>query len=195
MLLPAAMSVYSSSGRQVLSPLLWGFPPSTSLTSFPAPGCWAHDWLPPEPLWHSCLFIYSSGKDFLPQSYVLIVLHTLSLASLFFLMIITQFHFFPQVGDGLSIGLCCSGPGLSVGVPCTAKVTLSTSSQAIWAWETGGLEAILVSPFNGKWRCSSLLAGVEGSKFCLFLCFFLQGVSTASLQAFTIGGMLSASSL
>jgi hypothetical protein len=28
--------------------------------------------------------------------------------------------FFPWVGVGLSKGLCWSGPGLSVGVPCTA---------------------------------------------------------------------------
>jgi uncharacterized membrane protein YqaE (UPF0057 family) len=38
--------------------------------------------------------------------------------SLFFLLLITQFLFFPWVGVGLSRGLCWSGPGLSVGVPC-----------------------------------------------------------------------------
>jgi hypothetical protein len=42
------------------------------------------------------------------------------------------------------------------------------SSQAIWVWVTGGLGALLVSPFNVKWRCSLLAGGVEGSKFCLF---------------------------
>jgi hypothetical protein len=36
---------------------------------------------------------------------------------------------------------------------------------------------------------------VEGSKFCLFLWFCLQSVSPASLQDFTIGGTLSASSV
>jgi hypothetical protein len=33
--------VYSSSGRWVFSPLLWSFPPSATLTSFLASGCWA----------------------------------------------------------------------------------------------------------------------------------------------------------
>jgi hypothetical protein len=34
--------VYSSLGRWVFPPLLWSFPLSTTLTSFPAPACWAH---------------------------------------------------------------------------------------------------------------------------------------------------------
>jgi hypothetical protein len=37
----ACMFIYSSSGKWVFPPLLWSFPPSTSLISFPAPGCWA----------------------------------------------------------------------------------------------------------------------------------------------------------
>jgi hypothetical protein len=39
--------VYSSRGRWVFPPLLCSFPPSATLTSFPAPGCWAHAPLPP----------------------------------------------------------------------------------------------------------------------------------------------------
>jgi hypothetical protein len=35
-------------------------------------------------------------------------------------------------------------------------------------WETGGLGALLVSPFNVQWRFSVPAGGVEGSKFCLF---------------------------
>jgi hypothetical protein len=83
----------------------------------------------------------------------------------------------------------------STAVHSTAKLTLSTSSQAIWAQVTGGLGAILVSPFNVKCRFSALAGGVEGSKFCLFSMVFLQSVSPASLQDFAIGGSLSASSL
>jgi hypothetical protein len=45
----------------------------------------------------------------------------------------------------------------------TAKVTWSTSSQAIWA-----PAALLVSPFNVKWRFSAPAGGVEGSKLCPF---------------------------
>jgi hypothetical protein len=49
------------------------------------------------------------------------------------------------------------------------KLTWSVSSQAIWAPATGGPGALLVSPFNVKWRFSAPAGGVEGSKFCLFL--------------------------
>jgi hypothetical protein len=45
---------------------------------------------------------------------------------------------------------------------------LSMSSQVIWAWAAGSLGALLISPFNVKWRYSALAGGVEGSKFCLF---------------------------
>jgi hypothetical protein len=33
---------------------------------------------------------------------------------------------------------------------------------------TGGPGALLVSPFNMKWRFSAPVGGVEGSKLCLF---------------------------
>jgi hypothetical protein len=50
----------------------------------------------------------------------------------------------------------------------TAKLTWSASSQPIWVWATGSPGALLVSPFNVKWRFSAPCGGVEGSKFCLF---------------------------
>jgi hypothetical protein len=50
----------------------------------------------------------------------------------------------------------------------TAKLTLSASSQAIWAWAAGGPGDLLLSLFNVKWRCSVSAGGVEESKFCLF---------------------------
>jgi hypothetical protein len=61
----------------------------------------------------SGLFIYSP----FPQSSALRVPHPLSSVSLLLLLLITQFLYFPQVKASLSRGLCCSGPGLSVGVP------------------------------------------------------------------------------
>jgi hypothetical protein len=67
------------------------------------------------------LFIYSlftvPGRIPFPQSSVLRVPHPLSSMSLLLLLLITQFLFFPRVEVSLSRGLCCSGPGLSVGVP------------------------------------------------------------------------------
>jgi hypothetical protein len=41
LLLLAGLFVYSSCEKWVFPPLLWGFSPSTTLISFPAPGCWA----------------------------------------------------------------------------------------------------------------------------------------------------------
>jgi hypothetical protein len=38
----ACVFVYSLRGKWVFPPLLWSFPPSDTLTSFPAPGCWVH---------------------------------------------------------------------------------------------------------------------------------------------------------
>jgi hypothetical protein len=47
------------------------------------------------------------------------------------------------------------------------------SSQAIWVLPFGGsLGALLVSPFNMKWRCYAQAGAVEESKFCLFLVVF-----------------------
>jgi hypothetical protein len=115
LLLPAAMFVYSSHEKWVFPPLLWSFPPSA--TSFPAPGCWA---CAPAPTRASlallaCLFT-APGRIPFPQASALSAPHPLSSVSLLFLLLITQFLFFPWVEVGLSRGLCCSGTGLSVRV-------------------------------------------------------------------------------
>jgi hypothetical protein len=56
--------IYSPRGKWVFPPFLWSFPPSTTLTSFPAPGCWE---CIPAPTRASPArpgsFIYSCGKD------------------------------------------------------------------------------------------------------------------------------------
>jgi hypothetical protein len=100
-----------------LPSLLWSFPPPATLISIPAPGCWVHA---PDPARASparpSLFIYSSRKDSPPSSSVFSVPHPLCNVSLLFLLLITQFLFYPWVGVGLSKGLCCFGPGLSVEV-------------------------------------------------------------------------------
>jgi hypothetical protein len=84
----AGVFVYSVRGRWVYPALLWSFPPSATLTSFPVPGCWVHA---PAPL---------------PRSLKLRVPHPLCHVSLLFLLLITQFLFFPRVRVGLSRGLC-----------------------------------------------------------------------------------------
>jgi hypothetical protein len=118
LLLPAAMFVYSSRGKWVFPSLLWSFPPSATLISFPTPGCWAHAPAPTgaSPAHPACLFTVLGSIPF-PQSLALSAFHPLSRVSLLFLLLISQFLFFPQVEVSLSRGLCCSGSGLSVGVP------------------------------------------------------------------------------
>jgi hypothetical protein len=114
----ACMFVYSSPGRWVFPPLLWSFPPSTTLTSFPTPGCWAHT---PAPAGASLaqpgFFIYISRKNFLPPLFSAQCAPP-SFPSVFIVLIAYySFLFIPWLEVGLFRGLCCSGPGLSVGVP------------------------------------------------------------------------------
>jgi hypothetical protein len=169
LLLPAAMFVYSSRGKWVFPPLLWSFPQSTTLRSFPDPGCWARAPAPTRafPACPACLFTVPGRIPF-PQSSALMVPHPLSHVSLLFLLLITQFLFFSWVEVGLSRELCCSGPGLSVGVQRYREAHLVCVFLNHLGAATGGPGALLVSPFNVKWRFSALAGGVEGSKFCLF---------------------------
>jgi hypothetical protein len=99
----ACVFIYSSRGKWVFPPLLWSFPPSATLTSFPAPGCWVRA---PTPARASParpgLFIYSSRKDPLPASSELRAPHPLCHVSLLCLLLITQFLFFSP-GGGPSV--------------------------------------------------------------------------------------------
>jgi hypothetical protein len=116
----------------------------------------------------ACLFTVPGRIPF-PQSSVLSVPHPLSHVSLLFLLLICQFLFFPWWRSVCPGGYAALAQGCLWEYRCTAKLTLSMSSHAVWAQATGSLGALLVSPFNVKWRFSALAGGVEGSKFCLFL--------------------------
>jgi hypothetical protein len=162
----ASVFVYSSSGKWVFPPLLCSFPPSAALTSFPAPGCWAHA---PAPAGASlacpaCLFTVPERIPF-PQSLALSAPHPLSRMSLFSYCLLLSFSFFPKWRS------VCPGGCAALAQSClweyrgTSKLTLSTSSYVIWVRATGSLGALLVSPYNVKWRFSELAGGVEGSKF------------------------------
>jgi hypothetical protein len=82
--------------------------------------------------------------------------------------LLLSFSFFPR---GRSV---CSGGYAALAQGClwkyhgTTQLTLSMSSQAVWVWVSGSPGALLVSPFNLKWRFSVLAGGMEGSKLCLF---------------------------
>jgi hypothetical protein len=98
----AGVFVYSSHGK-------WVFPPSCDVF-LPLPfsqaflllvaGC-SHPFRPGL----ACLFTVLGGIPF-PPSLGLMVPHSLCYVSLLFLLLITQFLFFPQVGVGLFRGLC-----------------------------------------------------------------------------------------
>jgi hypothetical protein len=165
LLLPAVMFVYSSCGKWVFPPLLWSFPSSTTLISFPAPGCWVCAPTPARasPACPACLFIVLERIPF-PQSSALSAPHPPSHVSLLFLLLISQFLFFPLVEFSLSGGYAALAQGCLWDYHSTVKLTLSVSSQAVWAQETGSPGALLVSPFNVKWRFFALPGGVEGSK-------------------------------
>jgi hypothetical protein len=106
----ACMLVYSSCGR-------WVFPLSCRVF-LPLPLSQAFLLLV---VGRSCPCLLTvPGEIPLPRSLALRVPHPLCYVSLLFLLLITQFLVFPRLEVSLSRGLCFSGPGLSVGVPCTA---------------------------------------------------------------------------
>jgi hypothetical protein len=142
LLLPATVFVYSLCGKWLFPHLLWSFAPSTTLTSFPTPRCWACTPTPTgaSPACPAYLFTVPGRIPF-PQSSALSALYPLSLVSLFFLLFITQFLFFPWVEVCLSRELCCSGPGLSVEVPwyhLAHLVHVFPSHLGVGDWRPGG---------------------------------------------------------
>jgi hypothetical protein len=68
--------------------------------------------------------------------------------------LLVSFSFFPGWRSVCPGGYAALAQGCLWEYRGTAKPTLSVSSQAIWAQVTGSLVALLVSPFNVKWRCS-----------------------------------------
>jgi hypothetical protein len=185
----ACVIIYSSRGKWVFPPLLWNFPATTAFTSFPllVAGVCRHSCL----LQPACLFTVLWGIP-LPSSSELRVSHPLCNVSLLFLLLITQFLFFPRWGS-VCPGVCWSGPGLSVGVPRYREahfVCVFPSHLGAGVWWPGGPPGFSVQRevemLCTGWRCG-------GVKVLQWPC--LQGVSAASLQDFTLGGTLSASSL
>jgi hypothetical protein len=109
--------------------------------------------LPPEPLRPTWLVIYSSRKNSLPPIFGAQCAPPSFPCLYCSYCLLLSFSFFP------GWRLVCPGGYAALAQGClwdyhgTAKLTLSASSQAIWARATGGPGALLVSPFNMKWRC------------------------------------------
>jgi hypothetical protein len=97
----ACVFIYSSRGKWVFPPLLWSFPPTATLTSFPAPGCWARA---PAPTRASLAWlVYLQFQEGFPSPpLALRAPHPLCHMSLLFLLLITQFLFF-SLGGGQSV--------------------------------------------------------------------------------------------
>jgi hypothetical protein len=134
---PCLFTVHVGSGSSLLSCGVF-FPPPLS-QAFPLLVAGRTPPLLPEPLQPglACLFTVPGRIPF-PQSLSLSAPHPLFHV---FLLLITQFLFSPRLEVGLSRGLCCSGPGLSVGVPQYHEahlVCIFPSHLGMGDWRPGG---------------------------------------------------------
>jgi hypothetical protein len=144
------------------------------------------------------LFIYSSRKDSLLPIFSS-VRPTLFPTCLYFsYCLLLSFSFFPEWGSVCPGGYAALAQGCLWEYRSTTKLTLSMSSQALWAWAIGSPGAWGPSWFlHLMWNGDALhqLEVWRGQSFDSSQWFCLQGVSPATLQDFIIGDMLSASSL
>jgi hypothetical protein len=166
----ACVFIHSSHGKWVFPHLLWSFPPSTILTSFPTPGCWMRT--PAPALSSQAQLVYLQFREGFPSFHLWCAGHpTLFATCLYcFYCLLLSFSFFPQVG-----GSVCPGGYADVAKDCLWKYQVPLSSpcgphlpKPSGRRQLAVAQSLLVSPFNMKWRCSAQAGGVEGSKFCLF---------------------------
>jgi hypothetical protein len=100
---PASLFVYNSHGKWVFPSLLWSFPPTTTFTSFPAPGCWACALTLTSP----ARLVYLQFCEGFPSPPLRCSgCPTLFATCLMLLLLIIRFLFFSLVGVGLSRRLC-----------------------------------------------------------------------------------------
>jgi hypothetical protein len=117
---PDGLFIYSSCGKHPFPLLQWSFPHTTTYKL-------SHSWLlgGAAPAFSSQLVYLQFSEGFpsptlrhsgRPALFATCLCCCCCCCCLFRFF----FPFFPWVGVGLSRGLCSSGPGLSVGVPCVA---------------------------------------------------------------------------
>jgi hypothetical protein len=164
---PCLFTVLVGSGSSLLSCGVFLPPPLSPAFPLLVAGCAPP--LPPAPLLTAWLVYLQSGGGFPSPNLQCSVSPTLFPVCLYCsYCLLVSFSFFP------GWRLVCPGGYAALAQAClweycsTAKLTWSTSSQAVWALETGVLGALLISPFNMKWRFSALAVDVEKSKLCLF---------------------------
>jgi hypothetical protein len=137
---PCLFTAHMGSGSSLLSCGVFLPPPLSQ--AFLLLGAGHAPPLPPEPLWPTQLVYLQSREGFpspnfqrsgCPPSFA-----TCPYCSY---CLLVSFSFFPWVGVGLSRGLCCSGPGLSVGVPRYREahlVRVFPSRLSTGDWRPGG---------------------------------------------------------
>jgi hypothetical protein len=161
--------IYSSCGK-------WVFPPSCGVfllpplsQAFPLLVTGRTPPIPPEPPLPARLAYLQFQEGFPSPTLWHSVCPTLFPACLYCsYCLLVSFSFFPRWRSVCPGGYADLAQGCLWEYRGTAKLTLSVSSQAIWARVTGSPGALLVSPFNVNWRFSVSSGGVECSKFCLF---------------------------
>jgi hypothetical protein len=191
----AGVFIYSFHGKWHVPPLLWSFPPTATFTSFPTPGCWACAAAPA----FSSRLVYLQFCEGFPLPPLRCSGHPALFAMWLFccycLLFTLFFSFFPGWGRSVQ-GAMLSWPRVVCGstMYCLAHLW-SASPKLVRSWLLAPREpswclhltwSVDALRWLGVWRCRSFT-----SSWWLFL----QGVSTASLQDFTLGSMLSASSL
>jgi hypothetical protein len=191
---PCLFAVHMGSGSSLLSCGVFLPPPLSQAFPVLVAGCAPP--LPPEPLWPAQLVYLQSGKGFPSPNLQFSGCPTLFLMCLYCsYCLLLSFSFIPRWRSVWPGGYAALAQACLWEYCSTAKLTWSVSSQAIWARATGGPGALLFSPFNVKWRFSVPAGSVEGQSYASSQWLCLQSVSPGSLQDFTVGGSLSASSL
>jgi hypothetical protein len=182
------------SGSSPLSCVVFLLPPLSEAFPLLVAGCMPL--LPPEPLRPTLLFYLQFWvRIIFPQSLALRAPHPLSHVSLF-LLLITQFLFFSP-GGGQSVQgamllwprVVCGSTAVPLSSPCLHLPKLSGCGRVAAWWPSW----FLCLTWSGD--ALSWLEVWRGQSFASSWWFCLQGVSPASLQDFTIGGTLYASSL
>jgi hypothetical protein len=146
------------------------------------PGCWACG-VAPAFSSPACLFTVPWGISPSPLFGAQDAPPSLLHVFFFCYCLLFSFSFFPGWGSVCPGGYADLAQGCLWEYRVPLGLTLwSASSQAVWALVSGGGPgALLVSPFNVKWRCCAQAGGVEKSKFCLFSVFFpVRCVSSVS---------------
>jgi hypothetical protein len=148
-----------------LSRLLWSFPPTTTFTCFPAPGCWVVPPLLPSPA--ACLFTVLWEVS--PPPFLVLR----APRPLCYIAYYSVFSFFPGWGS------VCLGCYAGLALDCLWEYYMLLSSpcglclpQWCGHWHLVAWELSWFLHLTWSWDCYVWAGDVEESKFCLFLVVF-----------------------